>query len=122
MTDTSPTQRCLCRRGAQAVFVDPVTERGYCTACAANETTSTRHVHLQWLTGLLPLEPGERVECRTVGEHYDGDGEIVEISTEVRRGGTPVHPAYLVRLDDDRQLWYTSCCLTRTTSRRVSHG
>jgi len=103
--------------------VDPITERGYCTACAANETTSTRHVHLQWLSTVLPLEVGERVECRTVGEIYDGDGEIIEISTEIRRGGTPVHPAYLVRLDDGREWWYTSVCLTRVTSRRAqAHG
>lgn len=121
MSDTAPGQsRCLCHRAAPVDFADPVTGRGYCAACAMNEATSTRHVHLQWLAALLPLAVGERVQCCTVGEFYDGDGEIVEISTEVIHGGTPVHPAYLVQLDDGRRWWYTSCCLTRTTSRRVA--
>ena len=78
---------------------------------------SSVNVNLQFLSTLLPLALGERVECRTVGEFYDGDGEIIKISDEVRNGGTPVHPAFLVKMDDGQELWYTSICLTRLHER-----
>jgi hypothetical protein len=115
MSDTEVVHRCFCPGGGPVAFWDKVTDRGYCVACASDEATSSRDVHLQFLSAITPLGVGETVECRNLGldEYYDGVGEIIEISTEVRRGGTPVHPAYLVRLSDGRQLWYTSICLTR---------
>ncbi|QGJ94873.1 hypothetical protein SEA_REDWATTLEHOG_10 [Gordonia phage RedWattleHog] len=108
--------KCLCGKGRPVEYVDEVTQRGYCSVCASSEVTSSLAVHMQFISDLVPLEVGERVECRTVGEYYDGTGVIVEISTELRHGGTPVHPAYRVRLDGEKgeELWYTPVCLTRT--------
>lgn len=95
-------------------FTDPVTKRPYCAACAAQEVTSSRGAHFVLLDKLLPVGVGSRVECRAAGEHYEGTGVIVEISTQLEHGGTPVHPAYLVQLDESTQrTWYTSCCLTK---------
>lgn len=113
----APAQ-CLCRDGGAVAFVDPVTHVGYCISCSMDPIKSSQNVNLQYLDDLLQQQPvalGERVECRTEGIDYDGDGEVIRISEEVRHGGTPVHPAYLVRLDDGREWWYTSICLTRTT-------
>lgn len=107
---------CLCGKGRPVRYVDDVTQRGYCTVCASSEMTSSLTVHLQFISDTIPLEVGERVECRTVGQYYDGTGVIVEMSTDLAQGGTPVHPAYRVKLDGDtgETLWYTPCCLTRT--------
>lgn len=78
-----------------------------------SEVTSSRDVHLQFLASLMPLDIGDRCECRTVGTEYEGVGEIIEISEELRNGGTPVHPAYLVKMEDQRELWFTEICLKR---------
>jgi len=99
------------------MYQDSITQRGYCTVCAASEITSTQNVHLQFLSDLMQYEVGERVECWTMGEFYEGFGEVKEISTELRDGGTPVHPAYLVQIDDrEGPLWFTPICLKRARS------
>ncbi len=98
-------------------FYDQVTQIGYCEVCASDPIQSSQNAHLQYLDALLPLGVGDRVECRTIGEIYDGKGFIIKVSTDLHDGGTEVHPAYLVRLDDDRELLYTSICLTRIHER-----
>lgn len=117
MDSSGTAEKCWCPDGSPVVFRDRVTERGYCYACSADPILSTMQVHIAFLDSLLPFTEGDRVECRTEGEHYDGKGEIIEISTEIRNGGTPIYPAYLVRLDDQQELWYTSICLTRIHER-----
>lgn len=111
------TDKCWCSKGDPIAFVDQVTQRGYCRTCAMDPILSSTNVNLQFLSTLLPYTVGERVECRTVGEYYDGNGEIIEISEELHNGGTPVHPAFLVKMDDGQTLWYTSICLTRLHER-----
>mgnify|MGYP000123690203 CR=1 FL=1 len=108
--------KCLCGKGRPVSYVDEVTQIGYCSVCAGSEITSSLRVHLQFVSETVPLEVGERVECRTIGEYYDGTGVIVEMSTDLEKGGTPVYPAYRVRLDGEEgeTLWYTPICLTRT--------
>lgn len=118
-------QQTLCMCGRHPVkYVDVVTQRGYCMVCSSSEITSSPNAHLQFISDVVPLAVGERVECRTMGEFYDGTGVIEEISTDLSRGGTPVHPAYRVKLDGERErsLWYTPICLTRTTRVDINHA
>lgn len=107
---------CLCGKGRPVKYTDEVTQRGYCSVCATNEITSSLNVHLQFLSDLVLFDVGDRVECRTVGEYYDGTGTVVESSTELSNGGTPIYPAYRVKLDGEDGItqWYTPICLTRT--------
>lgn len=108
-------ETCLCGKGRPVKYVDKDTLRGYCKVCASSEITSSLSVNFQFLSELVPYEVGERVECRTMGEFYDGTGIVVEVSTALEKGGTPVFPAYRVKLDGDKgDLWYTPICLTRT--------
>lgn len=104
---------CLCPEGNPVAYYDTTTEKGYCPPCASSELTSSRSVHIQYLNDILPYEVGEHVYCWTVGKIYDGEGEVIKVSEDLRDGGTPVHPAYLVRLKDGQELWYTSICLRR---------
>lgn len=67
----------------------------------------------------IPFRVGDRVECRIGGIVYDGIGVIEEISTDLKDGGTWVHPAFLVRFEEkaydsvpDTQ-FYTEVCLTK---------
>lgn len=108
---------CLCGHGRPVTYRDAVTRVGFCNVCASSEITSSREVNLQYLSDLIPYREGERVQCWTMGEFYDGVGVITEVSTELRNGGTPIHPAYLVKLDDQEEpLWYTAVCFKRTRS------
>ena len=108
---------CWSGDGRPIKFIDGLTERAFCNICAASEITSSRDVHLQYIDSLIPFEQGERVECWTVAEFYDGPGTVVGVSTELQYGGTPINPAYLVKLDDQDELfWYTPVCLKRTRS------
>lgn len=113
----------LCWNGDRrlGVYEDTITLRNYCTVCAADQIRSSQNVHRQYLSDLVPYVVGERVECWTVGTQYDGFGTVVEVSTELRHGGTPVHPAYLVKLDGaDEPLWYTPICLKRAKGDSVA--
>lgn len=103
------------------VYEDSVTLRAYCTICAASEISSSRNVHLQFLSDLIPYEVGERVECWTAGTIYEGFGVVQRVSTDLIDGGTPVHPAYLVKLDEQEEpLWFTPICLKRARSEEIN--
>lgn len=105
------------------VYEDSITLRPYCTICAADAITSSRNAHLQYLSDLIPYVPGERVECWTTGTDYEGAGVVIEVSTDLKNGGTPARPACLVKLDrqPDEPLWFTPICLKRTRSEGI-HG
>lgn len=93
---------------------DPLTLRHYCKTCASGYKTSSRGAFLTLMDDLLPLGVGCHVECRAAGVTHEGSGIIVEVSEDLKDGGTPVHPAYLVNMDGTTDLqWYTSVCLTR---------
>lgn len=107
------TTKCLCPKGDPVRFTDDVTGRGFCLFCSSKEVTSSKNVNLQYLSLLLGYEVGERVDCWTAARWYDGSGEVIRVSVDLKDGGTPDHPAYLVRLDDEQELWYTGVCLRR---------
>lgn len=107
------TAKCLCPSGDPVRFVDDVTERGFCVKCASQEVTSSVNAHLQYLSQLLGYAVGERMDCWTAARWYDGSGRVTSVSVDLKDGGTPAHPAYLVKLDDGEELWYTGVCLRR---------
>lgn len=116
------TKKRLCWNGDRrfGVYQDTVTERSYCTVCAADPIRSSINVNSQFLSDLVPYSVGERVECWTVGTQYDGCGIVLEMSTELRHGGTEQYPAYLVQLERTGEaLWYTPICLKRTKGEGV---
>ena len=105
--------KCWSGDGRAVDYTDPITLKGFCATCASNEFISSQHVYLQFLKDIIPFEVGNRVECRTVGVIYDGTGKVIEVSTELKDGGTEYAPAYRVQLDKgDQKLWYTGKCLT----------
>lgn len=106
--------KCWCMR-RESAFQDKVTLREYCLECSRSEKTSSSNVHLQYLATLIPLGPGDSVECYQAGDRarYEGLGVIEEVSTDYREGGTVNHPVYRVRLRGDKEKWYTSVCLER---------
>lgn len=111
------TAKCLCPEGAPVRFVDDITGRGFCMKCSSNELTSSANVHLQYNSHLIGYEVGDRVDCWTAARWYDGSGEVIRVSVDLKDGGTVDHPAYLVRLDDEQELWYTGACFRRLADR-----
>lgn len=86
--------------------------------CASQEVTSSANVHMQYTSHLLGYDVGDRVDCWTAARWYDGQGRVTQVSTDLKDGGTPDHPAYLVKMDDhDEPLWYTGICLRRLADR-----
>ena len=65
----------------------------------------------------VPFHVGDKVECRTAAALYDGIGTVEEIDIDFKMGGTPVFPAFRVRLEEKSQedlpdeLWYVENCL-----------
>lgn len=107
------TVKCSCPAGDPVRFVDDLTERGFCMRCASKEVTSSANVHLQYTSQLLGYTVGDRVDCWTAARWYDGPGTVTRVSVDLKDGGTPDHPAYLVQLDDGREMLYTGVCLRR---------
>lgn len=90
-------------------------ELDYCEECLENilPPEQPELLGLAYLLATIPFQVGDKVECRTAGELYDGVGTVKEIDTEFKMGGTPVFPAFRVLLEEkiDKnlpdELWYT---------------
>lgn len=111
------TAKCLCPAGDPVRFVDDITGRGFCLSCSSKEVTSSTNTHLQYLSHILGYDVGERVDCWTAARWYEGRGEVIRVSTDLKDGGTVDHPAYLVRLDDGQEMLFTRVCLRRLADR-----
>lgn len=74
--------------------------REYCTDCFSIMPVATAPRMLAFLALTIPFHVGDRVECRTAGALYDGVGVVEEISTDPATFGTPVYPAFHVRIQD----------------------
>ncbi|MCV7383915.1 DUF4236 domain-containing protein [Mycolicibacter longobardus] len=83
-----------------------------------------------WTPGVpvrSPFQVGDRVECRTAGELYDGIGTVraASILLDVG-GGTPTYPMFQVVLGDPQRpdltdpQWYSEICLKWLPGRRNS--
>lgn len=90
----------------------------YCQECVDSFPQEKPEVEgLLYLLASIPFQVGDKVECRTAGTLYDGIGTVEEIDIDFKMGGTPVFPAFRVKLEDKAQedlpddLWYTEACL-----------
>lgn len=112
-----------CKHLREIIHTDEL-ERGFCSQCYVNRDLLYAF-NFMMLT--IPFQIGDRVECRTGGQLYDGDGVVEDISTDLKDGGTWVHPAFLVRFTRKEYdtvpdtLWYTESCLKKVDE-KVSAG
>jgi hypothetical protein len=95
----------------------------YCKECMDSMPVEQPELYgLAFLLATIPFHVGDKVECRTAGQLYDGVGTVAEVDTELKMGGTPVYPAFRVHLEQKAEdflpdeLWYTECCLKRAAS------
>ena len=97
---------------------DTYDELFYCQDCIDAVPEKPELFGLAYLLATIPFSVGDRVECRTAGELYDGIGVVEEIDLNFKMGGTPVFPAFKVKLEEKSEdslpdeLWYTESCLT----------
>ncbi len=104
-----------CKHPRDIIYTDEL-ERGFCSQCYVPRD-------LMWAVNFMamtiPYRVGDRVACRTGGQIYDGIGVVEEISTDLKHGGTWVHPMYRVRLTEKAydsvpdEVWYTEVCMAR---------
>ena len=91
----------------------------YCEECLPTVPPQPEVVGLAYLLATIPFQIGDRVECRTAGELYDGVGIVKEIDIDFKMGGTLVYPAFRVELEEKSDeslpdtLWYVECCLKK---------
>jgi len=89
----------------------------YCRDCVSNVPTPSVVRAINFLMLTIPFKSGDRVECRTGGEIFDGVGTVDDMSFDLKNGGTLVYPAFHVVLDDKAypdapdECWYTEVCL-----------
>lgn len=108
--DTRPGLCEFCRELKPIAFTDTV-GREYCTECL-NELTALSNPLVDYLAVTVPFKVGDRVECRTAGALYDGIGVVDEVSTSLANYGTPVYPAFHVKIEEKAYpeapdgLWY----------------
>lgn len=108
-----------CKSIAKIVYTDE-SDRDYCAKCVADLPIPSEIQGLAYLVQTVPFNVGDKVECRTAGELYDGDGEVVEVSMDSENGGgSLVYPTFRVALEDKvidtlpDSLWYSEICLSR---------
>jgi hypothetical protein len=105
-----------CKAVAAAALVDDL-GRALCAACCTGPAVSPEALGLAYLQATIPYKRGDRVRATTGGSMYDGVGTVVDVSEELRHGGSPVYPSFLVRIDEPgnpdapAEGWYTEPCL-----------
>jgi hypothetical protein len=108
-----------CKRLKGIVHTDEL-DRGYCDKCFVPRDLIYA---MNFMALTVPFKVGDRVECRTGGQLYDGIGVVEEVSTDLKNGGTWVHPSFLVRFEEKayetvpETLWYTESCLTKVSEK-----
>jgi len=105
-----------CKALKEIVYTDS-NEVDYCRECVGAIPTPSVVRAMDFLMATIPYAAGDRVECRTGGEIFDGIGVVDGVSFDLKDGGTPVYPAFHVVLDDKAypeapdECWYTEVCL-----------
>jgi hypothetical protein len=84
-----------CREIKDITYTDPI-GREYCAGCFATMPVATPERMVAYLMATIPFKVGDRVEARTAGVLYDGIGVIDEVSIDIEKFGTPVHPSFHV--------------------------
>jgi len=113
-----------CKAYKDIVFVEEGTDRNFCGGCTRILPPAPEELALAFVLATIPFKPGDRVECRTGAQLYDGIGTVQEISMLLENGGTPVFPSFRVAMEEKAiqdpevpdELWYTEVCLTKVAS------
>lgn len=111
-----------CKNYREVAYTEHETLRSFCKPCALALPPSSEELALLFLEATTPFRVGDKVEARTAGEIFDGVGEVLEISTDLKHGGTKVYPSFLVRLDirahemAPDQAYYTEICLKKVAA------
>lgn len=106
----------LCKSLKETVHTDS-NDLHYCQECMGSFPTPSVVRAMNFLMLTIPYAAGDRVECRTGGEIFDGIGTVDGVSFDLKDGGTPVYPAFHVVLDEKAypdapdECWYTEVCL-----------
>lgn len=107
-----------CKADGDPAVVDEI-GRCLCADCCRGPLIPPELLGLAYLQATMPYKQGDRVHASTAGEVYDGVGTVREVSTELRHGGSPVYPSFLVEIDEPANPdapdkgWYTEPCLRR---------
>lgn len=105
-----------CKKPSEPAVVDELA-RALCADCCRGPAIPPELFGLAYLRATIPYKHGDRVHATTAGEVYDGVGTVVEVSEELRHGGSPVYPSFLVRIEEPAnedapaEGWYTEPCL-----------
>lgn len=108
-----------CKKPKELVAVSEETGIGFCVDCSAWQDPAIEDIAIEYLQATVPFAVGDLVECRTAGVLYDGVGVIIDVSTDLRVGGTPVYPAFQVEMKEKAYdevpdtLWYLEVCLKK---------
>lgn len=108
-----------CRDYVEIEYHESGTNRAFCKKCALELPPSSEELAHLFLSLTVPFKVGDVVEARTAGTILDGTGEVVEVSTDLRHGGTNVFPTFLVKLATKEhelapdEAWYTEICLRK---------
>lgn len=107
-----------CKNVAEIVHTDEL-ERGFCTNCFDGQPVSREVLLAAWIAAHPPFLEGDRVECRTAGEVYDGVGVVAEVSVDPADLATPVCPMFRVIMEEKAypemtdEGWYSGICLAK---------
>jgi hypothetical protein len=107
-----------CKQLAEIAHTDSL-GLGYCARCAKDIPIQSETLGLEYLIANPPFFPGDRVECRTGGEIFDGVGTVQEMSFDFEHGGTLIYPAFRVTIDEPAnehspvEGWWTEVCLKK---------
>lgn len=121
--DTVITDLCWnCKNYKEIVYTEANTLRSFCKPCALAMPPTSEELALLFLQATCPFRVGDKVEARTAGTVFDGTGEVTEVSTDLRNGGTHVFPSFHVTLETKAhelapdEAWYTEICLRKLTT------
>ena len=107
-----------CKQLAEIVHTDSL-GLDYCAQCAKDIPVPGETLAVEYLLANPAFVNGDRVECRTAGEIFDGVGTVMEMSFDIEHGGTLIYPAFRVVIDEPvnehspKEGWYTEICLRR---------
>lgn len=116
LTETT-TGLCESCRELKPIAWTDVVDRQYCADCLSSLPVPSPSRLLEFLMITIPYRVGDQVRCYTAGALYDGIGVIDEVSFDLEKFGTPVHPSFHVTITEKAydeapdELWYTERCL-----------
>jgi hypothetical protein len=119
-----------CKTYQEIVYHEEGTLRAFCRACAIQLPPSSEELAQLFLDLTLPFKVGDKVLARQVMAcdgreiefRIEGTGQVIEVSTDLAHGGTPVYPTFCVRIDEKDsdeapdEAWYCEMNLSKVSS------